>query len=172
MIIINSLNEIKRFDKSVVTIGKFDGIHKGHTVLIEKSVEYAKKENLNSIVFTFKNSPVSYFSNIVTREIITEREKMDKLKSLGVNVVIDIPFNEEMANISAENFVKEILIDKLNVKKLIIGHDFAFAKNREGTPAVLEILGKKYGFTVDVIKPVTINDIRVSSTYEIGRAHV
>ena len=165
MIIINSLNEIKRFDKSVVTIGKFDGIHKGHTVLIEKSVEYAKKENLNSIVFTFKNSPVSYFSNIVTREIITEREKMDKLKSLGVNVVIDIPFNEEMANISAENFVKEILIDKLNVKKLIIGHDFAFAKNREGTPAVLEILGKKYGFTVDVIKPVTINDIRVSSTY-------
>ena len=165
MIIINSLNEIKRFDKSVVTIGKFDGIHKGHTVLIEKSVEYAKKENLNSIVFTFKNSPVSYFSNIVTREIITEREKMDKLKSLGVNVVIDIPFNEEMANISAESFVKEILIDKLNVKKLIIGHDFAFAKNREGTPAVLEILGKKYGFTVDVIKPVTINDIRVSSTY-------
>ena len=72
MIIINSLNEIKRFDKSVVTIGKFDGIHKGHTVLIEKSVEYAKKENLNSIVFTFKNSPVSYFSNIVTREIITD----------------------------------------------------------------------------------------------------
>jgi len=90
---------------------------------------------------------------------------MDKLKSLGVDVVIDIPFNKEMANISAENFVKEILVDKLGVKKLIIGHDFAFAKNREGTPAVLEILGKKYGFTVDIIGAVTINNIRVSSTY-------
>ena len=165
MIIINSLKEIKNIDKSVVTIGKFDGIHKGHTVLIEKAVDLAKKENLKSIVFTFKNNPISYFSNILTREIITEDEKMDKLKSLGVDVVIDIPFNKEMANISAENFVKEILVDKLGVKKLIIGHDFAFAKNREGTPAVLEILGKKYGFTVDIIGAVTINNIRVSSTY-------
>ena len=159
------LKEIKNIDKSAVTIGKFDGIHKGHTVLIEKAVDLAKKENLKSIVFTFKNNPISYFSNILTREIITEDEKMDKLKSLGVDVVIDIPFNKEMANISAENFVKEILVDKLGVKKLIIGHDFAFAKNREGTPAVLEILGKKYGFTVDIIGAVTINNIRVSSTY-------
>ena len=128
MIIINSLKEIKNIDKSVVTIGKFDGIHKGHTVLIEKAVDLAKKENLKSIVFTFKNNPISYFSNILTREIITEDEKMDKLKSLGVDVVIDIPFNKEMANISAENFVKEILVDKLGVKKLIIGHDFALQK--------------------------------------------
>ena len=81
MIIINSLKEIKNIDKSVVTIGKFDGIHKGHTVLIEKAVDLAKKENLKSIVFTFKNNPISYFSNILTREIITEDEKMDKLKS-------------------------------------------------------------------------------------------
>ena len=78
MIIINSLKEIKNIDKSVVTIGKFDGIHKGHTVLIEKAVDLAKKENLKSIVFTFKNNPISYFSNILTREIITEDEKMDK----------------------------------------------------------------------------------------------
>ena len=82
-------------------------------------------------MFTFKNNPISYFSNILTREIITEDEKMDKLKSLGVDVVIDIPFNKEMANISAENFVKEILVDKLGVKKLIIGHDFAFAKSEK-----------------------------------------
>lgn len=165
MIIINSLKEMKSFDESVVTIGKFDGIHKGHEVLIEKAVDYAQKENLQSIVFTFKNSPVSYFSKIVPREIITEVEKMKKLKDLGVDVVIDIPFNKEMADISAEDFVKEILVNKLGVKKLIIGHDFAFAKNREGTPPILKILGKKYGFMVDVIEPVVINNIRVSSTY-------
>ena len=146
MIIINSLNEIKNLGKSVITIGKFDGIHKGHEVLINKTIEYSKKEKLTSIVFTFKNSPVSYFSNIITREIITEVEKMKKFKSLGVDMVIDIPFDKHMANISAEDFVKKILIDKLNVKKLIIGHDFAFARNREGNPSVLKILGKKYGF--------------------------
>ena len=83
MIIINSLNEIKNLGKSVITIGKFDGIHKGHEVLINKTIEYYKKEKLTSIVFTFKNSPISYFSNIITREIITEDEKMKKLKSLG-----------------------------------------------------------------------------------------
>lgn len=165
MVIINSLNEIERFDKSVVTIGKFDGIHKGHEVLIEKTVDYSKQEQLTSIVFTFKNSPTSYFSNIVTREIITEFEKMNKLEYLGIDVVIDIPFNKDMAEVSAEDFVKEILVNKLGVKKLIIGHDFAFAKNREGTPAVLKILGKKYGFDVEVIEPVIINNIRVSSTH-------
>lgn len=165
MIIINSLNEIEHFDKSIVTIGKFDGIHKGHELLIEKTVNYSKQEKLTSIVFTFKNSPISYFSNIITREIITEDEKMNKLKSLGVDVVIDIPFNKDMADISAENFVKEILINKLGVKKLIIGHDFAFAKNREGTPPVLKILGKKYNFDVQVIDPVIINNVRVSSTH-------
>lgn len=165
MIIINSLNEVKSFDKSVVTIGKFDGIHKGHEVLIEKTVNYSKQEQLTSVVFTFKNSPISYFSNIITREIITEVEKMNKLKLLGVDVVIDIPFNKDMAEISAEDFVKQILVDKLGAKKLIIGHDFAFARKREGTPPILKILGKKYGFDVEVIEPVVINNIRVSSTH-------
>ncbi|WP_343337708.1 Bifunctional riboflavin kinase/FMN adenylyltransferase [Terrisporobacter petrolearius] len=165
MIIINSLNEVKSFDKSVVTIGKFDGIHKGHEVLIEKTVNYSKQEELTSVVFTFKNSPISYFSNIITREIITEVEKMNKLKLLGVDVVIDIPFNKDMAEISAEDFVKQILVDKLGAKKLIIGHDFAFARKREGTPPILKILGKKYGFDVEVIEPVVINNIRVSSTH-------
>lgn len=165
MIVINSLNEIESFDKSVVTIGKFDGIHKGHEVLIEKAVNYSKQEKLTSIVFTFKNSPLSYFSNIATREIITEVEKMKKLNLLGVNVVIDIPFNKDMAKISAEDFVKEILVNKLRAQKLIIGHDFAFARNREGNPQLLKILGKKYGFDVEVIEPVVINNIRVSSTH-------
>lgn len=165
MIIINSLNEIQKIDKSVITIGKFDGIHKGHEVLIKKAVNYSKQEKLTSIVFTFKNSPISYLSNIVTREIITETEKMNKLESLGVDIVIDIPFDKNMAEILAQDFVKEILVNKLGAKKLIIGHDFVFAKNRQGTPSVLKILGKKYGFDVEVINPVIINNIRVSSTY-------
>ena len=165
MIIINSLDEIKDIDKSVVTIGKFDGIHKGHEVLIERTVSYAKKENIKSIVFTFRNSPLSYFSKINTREIITESDKMDKLKALGVDIVIYIPFDEKMANICAEYFVKDILVEKLNAKKLVIGHDFAFAKNREGTPDVMKKLGKKYNFSVDIVKAIKIDNIRVSSTY-------
>ena len=164
MIIINSLDKIENFDKSVVTIGKFDGIHKGHEALIQKTVDYAKLEQLKSVVFTFKNSPLSYFSHIKTREIITEKEKMEKLESLGVDVVICIPFDGHMAEISAEDFIKNILVNKLNVKRLVIGHDFAFARNREGTPDVMKKLGKKYEFSVDIIKAIKIGNIRVSST--------
>ncbi|MEG0050678.1 MAG: bifunctional riboflavin kinase/FAD synthetase [Terrisporobacter sp.] len=165
MIIINSLDEIENFDKSVVTIGKYDGIHKGHEVLIERTINYAKKENIKSVVLTFKNSPLSYFSHIKTREIITEEEKMNKFKSLGVDIVIYIPFDENVADVSAEDFITNILVNKLNVKKLVIGHDFVFAKNREGTPEVIRNFGEKYGFFVEIVNAVKIGNVRVSSTY-------
>ncbi len=165
MIIINSLEEIKSFDKSVVTIGKFDGIHKGHKVLIEKTVSIAKGQNLKSIVITFKNSPLSYFLNTKTKEIITEYDKMNLFESLGIDIVIDIPFDKNMAEISAEDFVKDILIEGLHAKRIIIGHDFAFARNREGNAQILKQLGLKYGFDVDIIGPVRIKEKRVSSTF-------
>lgn len=165
MIIINSLEEIKSFDKSVVTIGKFDGIHKGHKVLIEKTVSIAKGQNLKSIVITFKNSPLSYFLNTKTKEIITEYDKMNLFESLGIDIVIDIPFDKNMAEISAEDFVKDILIEGLHAQRIIIGHDFAFARNREGNAQILKQLGLKYGFDVDIIGPVRIKEKRVSSTF-------
>ena len=165
MIIINSLEEIKSFDKSVVTIGKFDGIHNGHKVLIEKTVSIAKEQDFKSVVITFKNSPLSYFFNRETKEIITEEDKMNLFKSLGVDIVIDIPFDKSMAEISAEDFVKNILIEGLHAKKVIVGHDFAFARNREGNAQTLKQLGSKYSFDVDVIGPVRIKGKRVSSTF-------
>ena len=165
MIIINSLEEIKSFDKSVVTIGKFDGIHNGHKVLIEKTVSIAKEQDFKSVVITFKNSPLSYFFNRETKEIITEEDNMNLFKSLGVDIVIDIPFDKSMAEISAEDFVKNILIEGLHAKKVIVGHDFAFARNREGNAQTLKQLGSKYSFDVDVIGPVRIKGKRVSSTF-------
>lgn len=165
MIIINSLEEIKSFDKSVVTIGKFDGIHKGHKVLIEKTVSTAKVQKLKSIVITFKNSPLSYFLNTKTKDIITEYDKMNLFESLGIDIVIDIPFDKNMAEISAEDFVKDILIEGLHAQRIIIGHDFAFARNREGNAQILKQLGLKYGFDVDIIGPVRIKEKRVSSTF-------
>ncbi|WP_297133561.1 bifunctional riboflavin kinase/FAD synthetase [Terrisporobacter sp.] len=165
MIIINSLEEIKSFDKSVVTIGKFDGIHNGHKVLIEKTVSIAKEQDFKSVVITFKNSPLSYFFNRETKEIITEEDKMNLFKSLGVDIVIDIPFDKSMAEISAEDFVKNILIEGLHAKKVIVGHDFAFARNREGNAQTLKQLGSKYSFDVDVIGPVRVKGKRISSTF-------
>ncbi|WP_042272868.1 bifunctional riboflavin kinase/FAD synthetase [[Clostridium] dakarense] len=165
MITIKSIKEIVNIKKSVVTIGNFDGLHKGHQVLIKKAVKSAKKRNIESVVFTFENHPANYFAKTPIKNVITNEEKIKRLKDFGVDYVISIPFDEYMTKISALEFVKGILLDKLGAKKIIVGHDFTFAKNKEGDTKVLKELSDKYGFEVEVIMPIKVNDIRVSSTY-------
>ena len=165
MIVITSLKELEQIQKSSVTIGKFDGLHKGHRVLIKKTVDYARKNNMKSVVFTFANNPANFFESGKVRKIITNQGKMDAMEAMGVDIVINLPFNEYMTKISAIDFVNDILIGKLNAKKIYVGHDFTFARNKEGNAVLLKILGGKYNFDVDIIKPIKINNIRVSSTY-------
>lgn len=165
MTIIKSINNIENVQRSALTIGNFDGLHKGHQVLIKKTVEYARENNIKSIVFTFNTHPVNYFVPNTIKSVITNEEKINRLKSLGVDIVIDIPFDEYMTKISANNFVKDILVNKLNIEKLTIGHDFTFARNKEGNVESLKLLSKIYAFELEVVNPIKINDIRVSSTY-------
>lgn len=162
---IKSITEIERIEKSVVTIGNFDGLHNGHQVLVNKAVNYAKENSMSSIVFTFENHPVNFFRSSTIKRIISNKEKTKRIKNLNVDIMISIPFDEYMTKITAEDFVKEILVDRLGAKKIIVGYDFTFARNKEGNVKVLEILAKKYGFTVEIVKPVKINNVRVSSTY-------
>ena len=158
MRIITSLEELEQINKSVVTIGKFDGLHKGHKVLIEKTVQYAKKNNMKSVVFNFSNHPANFFEREKVRKITT-------MKNLGVDIVINLPFDEYMTKISAIDFVENILVKKLNAKKIYVGHDFTFARNKEGDAILLKALGGEYDFDVEIVKPIKINNIRVSSTY-------
>lgn len=162
---ITSIEKIDTIKESVVTIGNFDGIHKGHQVLIEKATEYAKKNNVISTVFTFNNHPVNYFKPNSIKNIITNNDKIKILKTMGVDYIINIPFDEYMTKISGYDFVKDILIDKLGAKKIIVGHDFTFARNKEGNIALLKELSKKYGFLLEIVNPVKIDDIRISSSY-------
>lgn len=165
MDIIKSIWDVDNVEDSVVTIGKFDGIHKGHKVLIKKAVESSKKRRIKSVVFTFENHPANYFKSYSIKNIITDNDKMKNLKNLGIDIVVNVPFNEDMTKISADDFAKVILKERLKAKKVIVGHDFTFAKNKEGNAKLLKKLGVKYNFKVEIIKPVKINNIRVSSTY-------
>ena len=165
MIVITSLDELEQIEKSSVTIGKFEGLHKGHKVLIKKTVNYAKENNIKSVVFTFANNPANFFESEKVRKIITDKSKIDSMRDLGVDVVLNIPFDESMTKISAIDFVENILVKKLNVEKVYVGHDFTFARNKEGDANLLKVLGGEYNFDVDIIKPIKINNIRVSSTY-------
>lgn len=165
MITIKSINEIANINRSVVTIGNFDGLHKGHCALIKKAVEYSKLNNIKSVVFTFKNHPSNYFNFGTIKNIITNEEKINRLKSMGIDYIINVPFDDYMTKISADDFIKNILIDKLNVQKIIIGHDFSFARNKEGNANLLKTYSEKYKFDLEVVNPIKINDVRVSSTH-------
>ena len=162
---ITSIEKIDTIKESVVTIGNFDGIHKGHQVLIEKATEYAKKNNVISTVFTFNNHPVNYFKPNSIKNIITNNDKIKILKTMGVDYIINIPFDEYMTKISGYDFVKDILIDKLGAKKIIVGHDFTFARNKEGNIDLLKELSKKNGFLLEIVNCVKRDDIRISSSY-------
>lgn len=165
MIIIKSINDIDNIDRSVVTIGNFDGLHKGHQVLIKEAVQFANKKNIKSVVFTFENHPANYFAKKTIKNIITNNEKINRMKSLGVDILVIIPFNGYMTKISPIEFVKDILIKKLGARKIIVGHDFTFARRKEGNVKLLKELSSKYGFELEVVNPIKINDLRVSSTY-------
>ncbi len=165
MITIKSINEINNIKRSVITIGNFDGIHKGHEVLIKKAVEYGKKRNIKSIVFTFENHPANYFRTNPIRNIISNEERINRLNKLGVDLVISIPFDKYMTKISAQDFVEKILVDKLGVEKIIVGDDFTFARNKEGNTDLLKKLSERYKYSLEVIKAIKINGTRISSTY-------
>ena len=162
---ITSIDKIDIIQKSVVTIGNFDGLHRGHQVLIKKAVEYAKSNNISSVVFTFKNHPVNYFKPNSIKNIITNDDKVRILKSMGVDYIINIPFDEYMTKISGVEFIKDILLDTLGAKKIIVGHDFTFARNKEGNIKLLQQLSNRYGFDLEVVNSIKLDDIRISSTY-------
>lgn len=165
MTTIKSINKIENINRSIVTIGNFDGLHKGHSVLIEKAVEYSKLNNISSVVFTFENHPANYFRTSSIKNIITSEEKINRLNFMGIDYIISVPFDEYMTKISASDFIKDILVDKLNVEKVIIGHDFSFAKNKEGNADLIQAFSYTYNFVVEIVKPIKINGIRVSSTH-------
>ena len=165
MTIIKSLEKIKNIENSVVTIGNFDGIHKGHIQLIKRTVDQAKKNNFKSVVFTFENHHMRYFRANSIKNLMTNEDKIEMMKSLGIDIIVMIPFDEYMTKISAQDFVKHILFDKLKCRKAIVGHDFKFARKKEADAHMLKKIGEKYNIEVEVIKPIKIKYIRVSSTY-------
>ena len=165
MTIIKSLEKIKNIENSVVTIGNFDGIHKGHIQLIKRTVDQAKKKNFKSVIFTFENHPMRYFRANSIKNLMTNEDKIEMMKSLGIDIIVMIPFDEYMTKISGHDFIKEILLDTLGAKKVIVGHDFTFARNKEGNIRLLKDLSEKYGFELEVVNPIKIDDIRISSTH-------
>lgn len=161
----NSISSFKSNKKSIITIGTFDGVHIGHKKILEKIIHNSIIQNCESVVLTFFPHPRMVLQeNSEIKLLNTVNEKIELFDNLGLDNLIIHPFDEEFSKLSAEEFVKTILVDQFKIKKIIIGHDHRFGRNRTANIDDLIIYGEKYDFEVEQISAQELNDIAVSST--------
>lgn len=157
-------------EKTFVTIGTFDGVHFGHQKIIEKLVSEAKKEQKKSVLLTFFPHPRMVLQKDASIELInTINERANLLEKTGLDYLIIHPFSRAFSRTTALEFVRDILVNQLNISKLIIGYDHHFGKNREGNITQLTEYSHLYDFKVEEIPAQDIDDVSVSST-KIRRA--
>lgn len=159
---IEDYNEVKR---SVVTIGTFDGIHLGHKKILSRLIKSSKNKDLNSVVLTFFPHPRIILNKYNEVKMIdTLDEKIIHLNEIGIDTLIIHPFDKKFSLLSANQFIKDFLVEKLKIKHIIIGYDHRFGKGREASVTDLKNYASDYDFTVEEIKAQEIEKITVSST--------
>lgn len=166
MQLIRGLAHLEPLQKGcVLTIGNFDGLHLGHRAVIEKLSQHGEALKLPVVVVLFEPQPLEYFLGENAPSRLTRlREKAIQFAQLPVDQLLVLGFNRHLANYRAEDFIKDILVDKLNVKYLVIGDDFHFGKARRGNFAMLKEAGQQYGFEVEDTQSLQLEDMRISST--------
>lgn len=166
MNVIYDLKTLKKPLKSpVLTIGNFDGVHRGHLALFEKVKERARAIGGESAVMTFDPHPIKVMKPENGPPLITPtRQKLDLMWKAGIDVILCLTFTREFAAVTAQDFVRDILLKIIGVRELVVGYDYSFGHRRQGTIDLLRDLGESLGFMVHVVEPVHINDKLVSST--------
>ncbi len=166
MKVFQGFDELTKIPHPVLTIGTFDGVHLGHQKIIQQLNDEAKKVGGESVLFTFYPHPrmVLFPDSHGLKLIQTQVEKLEKLQRIGLQNVIVHPFTKEFSRLTATEFVRDYLVNKLNIKTIVIGYDHQFGKNREGTLDLLQELGPIYDFNVIEIGPEDIDEVNVSST--------
>ncbi len=164
MTVLDELARLHSDNPTVVTVGMFDGVHRGHQYLIQRLKEAAARKGCASAVITFTNHPRSVMRPDSRVPLLNSPEdRLRLISEQGVDLVVPLSFTLEFSYLRAREFA-EVLINSLNMKGLVVGPDFAFGYQREGTAEVLAALGEELGFTVEVVQPVSFDDLVVSST--------
>lgn len=166
MKVYSRLEEFKPLANAIVTTGTFDGVHIGHRSIIHRLKTIAKQSKGETVIISFYPHPrlVLFPEDNQLRLINTLEEKIQLLEACGVNHLLLIPFTLEFSRLSSEQFIRDILINTVGTKKLVIGYDHHFGRNREGSFAHLKQFGPEYGFDVEEIPAQDIDEVAVSST--------
>lgn len=165
MITVRSISKYNEVYPTVITIGTFDGVHIGHQKILEKIINHAKTTDLKSAVLTFFPHPRMVLQKDADIKLLnTIDEKMKILEGLGLDVLIIHPFTKHFSRLTAKEFVRDILVNTFHTKKVIIGYDHRFGRNRTANITDLIAFGNLLDFTVDEISAEEIDDVSVSST--------
>ena len=166
MKIYHDLNEFTRIENAVVTIGTFDGVHIGHRKIIARLKELADASGGESVILTFFPHPrmILHPEDESIKLITTMAEKAILLEQLGIDHLIITPFSRDFSNQSAESYIRDVLVKKIGTKKIVIGYDHRFGKDRKGGLQDLLAQAPVYGFDVVEIPEQDINDVAISST--------
>jgi len=164
--IYHQLSDFKQLPHAVVTIGTFDGVHFGHQKIIKRLCELAKSSGGESVILTFFPHPRMIIDpeNQDLKLINTVKEKAEILENLGVDHLIITPFTRDFSNLTATDYIKNILVDTIGTKHIIVGYDHRFGKDRQGGMVDLVAFSATYGYEIEEIPEQDINDVAVSST--------
>jgi riboflavin kinase/FMN adenylyltransferase len=160
------LDDFRPLPFAVVTSGTFDGVHLGHQKILNRLKEVANRHRGETVVLTYWPHPrlVLYPDDQSLRLLNTFEEKAELLKEQGIQHLVRIPFTREFSQISSVRFITEILVENLGTKKLVIGYDHRFGKNREGSFSELQANGPRYGFDVEEIPAQDVDHVTISSS--------
>lgn len=163
MIHIENTTEFKTEADTAVTIGKFDGIHKGHAKILNEVLAH-KTEGLLSAVFTFDTPPTSVFFKENQKVLTTNAEKRELFRTMGIDYLVEFPFYEKTAAISAEDFIEEFLVDSLHAKVIVVGSDCRFGHLGAGNAELLREYGERYGYQTIVVEKECYQGQEISSS--------
>ena len=165
MKIFNNLNISKKYKRSSLAIGNFDGVHKGHQKVFRYAKIFAKKNKSRFGILTFSPLPVMFFNKkIKNHRLASEDDKYQLLKKYGVDFVIDIKFNRSFSKISGENFIKKIIFRKINPKQIFVSNNFQFGNKRKGNVNLLRKFSKECDYKLLKINPYKYEKKLISST--------
>jgi riboflavin kinase/FMN adenylyltransferase len=156
---------------AVVTVGTFDGMHRGHQLVLERTAEQARRSELTSLAVTFDPHPLDVVNPSAAPPLLTLwEEKLEAIAQSSVDHLAVMPFTAELAALTAEEFVERILIARFSMRELLIGHDHGFGRGRAGDVESLRLIGNRKGFPVEVVAPVLGSDNAPVSSTTIRRA--
>lgn len=170
MIIYNSLDELNIAEKTSVALGNFDGLHVGHRVIMEDAIRSAKDKGLLSLCFTFSNHPFNFILRRsdddpdAVKLICTEEEKTELVRDMGFDILVNVPFDENIMKMRAHAFFEDIIIGKLNAGCVSVGFNYTYGARAEGKPAMLAEECAEAGIDLNVHDAVTVGGRVVSST--------